>query len=107
MNPKSDLYKFLTTAIKYRKKMKIWSLDYTERLIDDNILAFSRGKVLIVTTNSNDAKLTRYITYLPYSEGTTVCNIFYPADCVTVTGGKLEIDLLNGETKVFVPKGDI
>lgn len=107
MDPKNPLYSFIQTAVKYRKKMQVWDQDYTERYVDDNIYCFSRGKVLIATTNSVDAKFTRQITYLPYSEGTEVCNIFYPSDCVTVTGGKLEVDLLKGETKVYVPKGDL
>lgn len=89
-NPNSDLYKWITTLVTYRKKFQVWSLDFTERYVDDNFYAFSRGKVLVTTTNQTAGSFSRTISYLPFSEGTKVCNIFYQTqDCLTVTGGKI------------------
>lgn len=107
-NPNSDLYKWITTLVTYRKKFQVWNLDYTERYVDDNFYAFSRGKVLITTTNQTAGSFSRTLTYLPFAENTKVCNIFYPTqDCLTVSGGKLQVTLLNGETKVYVPQGSL
>jgi hypothetical protein len=47
------------------------------------------------------------VTYHPFTEGEVVCNIFYPTtDCQTVKGG-VNVYLSNGESKIYVPKGDL
>lgn len=47
------------------------------------------------------------MTYHPFSEGETVCNIFWPeSDCQQVQGG-VDIYLSNGESKIYVPKGEL
>jgi len=44
------------------------------------------------------------VTYTPFSDGETVCNIFYPTtDCQKVSGG-VDVYLLNGESKIYVPQ---
>ena len=44
------------------------------------------------------------MTYTPFSDGETVCNIFYPTtDCQKVSGG-VDVYLLNGESKIYVPQ---
>ena len=43
----------------------------------------------------------------PLREGTTVCNIFYPtADCQVVNNG-VNVYLLNGESKIYVPQSKL
>ena len=40
-----------------------------------------------------------------FTDGQQVCNIFHPTtDCQTVTGGKVNIQLKNGEAKIYIPK---
>lgn len=47
------------------------------------------------------------MTYHPFSEGETVCNIFFPTtDCQTVSGG-VNVYLANGESKIYVPQSMI
>jgi alpha-amylase len=47
------------------------------------------------------------VTYHPFSEGETVCNIFFPTtDCQTVSGG-VNVYLANGESKIYVPQSMI
>lgn len=104
INPNHPLYQYVKLIVGVRKQNQVWSLDATERYVDDNFYTFSRGKVLIATTNISQPSLKHQVTYLPYTEGQTVCNIFFAGDCVTVTGGKLEVDLNNGETKIFLLK---
>ena len=105
MNPNNSLYKFITTLVKYRKKMQVWNYPYVERYVQTDFYAFSRGKVLIATTNSNAGQTRHAVTYLPFSNGEVVCDVFYGLkDCLTVTGGALQVVLNNGETKIYVPK---
>ena len=51
-----------------------------------------------------DGSVSKFISYHPFNNGDVICNIFYPdSDCLTVNGG-FNIYLLNGESKVYVPK---
>lgn len=106
MNPDSDMYKFITTVVKTRKDNHVWDYPHVERYVNDHFYAFSRGDVMIATTNSHD-KIDIDITYLPesYSEGTVVCNVFYPdQDCISVKDGALSVSILDGEPKIYVPQ---
>jgi len=47
------------------------------------------------------------ISNTPYNEGETICNIFWPADCVKVKGGSFSLYLENGEVKIFLPKNSM
>lgn len=106
MNPNSAMYKFMTTIVQTRKKFHVWDYEQVERYVNDHFYAFSRGDVLVATTNTH-ATQNIDITYLPesYKEGTVVCNVFYPTqDCVSVKEGKLNVVLLDGEAKIYVPQ---
>jgi hypothetical protein len=47
------------------------------------------------------------VTYTPFSEGETVCNIFYPTtDCQKVSNG-VNVTLSNGESKIYVPQNKL
>lgn len=105
-NTGSDLYKFVSTLVKYRKSSKIASQPHIERYADDQFYAFTRGTVFVAVTNggSGQNQITRTITYHPYANGTQLCNLFYPTlDCIQVTGGSFTVYLNNGESKVFYP----
>jgi hypothetical protein len=44
--------------------------------------------MLVMVTNTDNTDLE--MPYLPWSDGTEVCNIFWPNDdCQTVSGGKI------------------
>lgn len=61
---------------------------------------------MVALTNSNNTQNFK-VTYHPFTEGETVCNIFYPTtDCQTVSGG-VNVYLSNGESKIYVPKGSL
>ena len=61
---------------------------------------------MVALTNSGSTQ-QRKVTYHPFTEGETVCNIFYPTtDCQQVSGG-VDVYLLNGESKIYVPQGDL
>lgn len=106
MDTNSEMYKFIKAAVTTRKEHQVWNYPHVERYVTDNFYAFSRGDVLIATTNTHDTVDIK-ITYLPdtYKEGTTVCNVFWPTqDCIKVTGGALQVKLLDGEVKIYVPQ---
>lgn len=96
----SNLYQMLKAAIQTRKDHKTWDQKYVERYVDDHFLAFSRGDVLIAVTNQGGS-VGNYVTYLPFSKGDTICNIFNSSDCLTVGDG-VQITLDNYQTKVYV-----
>jgi len=84
MNTDSDFYQIIAKVNAQRKVSQIWNEEFVERYHDDNFYAFSRGKFLVALTNSNNSQHFK-VTYTPFSEGETVCNIFNPTtDCQQV-----------------------
>jgi len=60
---------------------------------------------LVALTNNVSGGVQKYISYHPFSNGEVICNIFFPTtDCLTVNGG-FNVYLLNGEAKIYVPRG--
>ena len=98
-NTGSDLYKILAKTNSIRKSKSIWNNDIVQRYADDNFYAFTRGDVLACFTNTNS--LQRTITYHEFAEGSTLCNVLSDGDCVTVSGGSININM--GEyPKIYV-----
>ena len=86
-----------------RKASEIWNYDQVQRYVDESFYSFSRGEFLVALTNSGSTQ-ERKVTYHPFSEGESVCNIFWPTtDCQQVDGG-VDVYLLNGESKIYVPQ---
>jgi alpha-amylase len=103
----SPLYQLIRTIISYRKQAQIWQYPQVQRYSDDTFYAFTRGTTFVALTNggSGSGTLMRNITYHPYKEGTKLCEIFYPTDCVLVQNGAFPVYLDNGESKIFYPVG--
>jgi len=106
MQKNSEIYNFLATLNNWRTQGQIWNLDQVQRYSDDHFYAFTRGHYFCAFTNTQQQQ-SRTITYHPYAAGTTLCNIFYSSDCVTVNNGQFVVTLNSGEVKVFVPKGEL
>ena len=103
MNTSSDLYQMIAKIHAQRKASEIWNQEFVERYVEDNFYAFSRGEFLVALTNQGNDKEIK-VTYTPFQDGETVCNIFYPtSDCQTVQGG-VDVYLAGGEAKIYVPK---
>lgn len=106
MKTDTDFYGLIATVNAQRKASAIWDNAYVERYVDDSFFAYSRGEFLVALTN-NGGTQERKVTYHPFSEGETVCNIFYPTtDCQQVSGG-VDVYLLNGESKIYVPQSKL
>ena len=90
-NTKSTLYQLLGKANALRKKVKIWNYAITQRYANDNFYAFTRGNVLACFTNVQSSQYT--ITYHDFKDGDKLCNVLYDGDCVTVSGGAININM--------------
>jgi len=100
----SDIYQYIKTILTFRKKTQFYNNTQIQRWSDDTFYAFTRGNIFFAFTNSKSQQV-RLITYHPYSNGVTLCNLFYPSDCVIVTAGTFPVYLNNGEVKILAPKG--
>ena len=98
-NTNTELYRLLGITNNLRKTKSIWNQVIVQRYADDNFYAFTRGDVLACFTNTN--YLERSITYHEFSEGTILCNVLHDGDCVTVSGGSINI-VMGDYPKVYV-----
>lgn len=103
LNQNHELYKFIKTLLATRASTSYYNEEQIQRYADDDFYAFTRGKVFAAFTNK-DYQVSRSITYHPYTDGTRLCNIFNPSDCVTVSNKIFQVILSNGETKILVPQ---
>ena len=103
MDTSTDTFQILKTAIGVRKAHAVWDSPHVERYTKDDFYAFTRGDVLIALTNVHSNVFYEIETHESFKEGETLCNAFFPTDCVKVENGKVPIHLNNHETKIFVP----
>lgn len=107
MNTNSDIYKMTAAINDARKKAQVWNHPVEEKYVLDNFYAFTRGEFLVATTNSNNQVQVK-VPNSGFTDGTKVCNIFYPdSDCQTVSGGNVDVTLNNGESKIYVPSSSL
>ncbi|PRP81163.1 hypothetical protein PROFUN_01997 [Planoprotostelium fungivorum] len=105
-NTNVKMYNYIKTMNAVRSRAQVWKHTQVERYVDDNVFVFTRGDALIATTNvgSNGPMLNRTVTFHPFKEGDTLCNVFFwMTDCIKVINGVLPITLVHGEAKVFLP----
>lgn len=99
-----ELYKFIKTLVTTKKSLNLGTTAQIQRYASDNFYSFSRGSALVCLTNTGGSSITVGITYLPYTEGQTVCNVLSSNDCATVSGGVLTVTMSGGLPKVYLPK---
>ena len=114
----SPTYRRIATINSLRKGMP--SSHYIEapmRLIlaTDSLLIYRRGFVLVALTNVGSQPegappLKHVISNLPHNNGSTLCNAFKHSqhwpweDCPQVINGRLELELHDGECKLYAPE---
>merc|ERR1712137_501270 len=102
-NTNAELYQFIKTINDYRNSVNLGQYKMVQSYSSDNeFYAFFRGNTWVGLTNQKN-NIQRNICYHPYSEGQTICNVFYPTDCVKVQNGCFPCDLDDGESKIFAP----
>ena len=99
LDTQSEMYKVIAIANRVRKENKIWNEKLVQRYADDVFYCFTRGNVLVALSRGESCY--REITYHSYSEGTTLCNAEDSTDCVSVSGGKIGINL-GRDPKIYV-----
>ena len=101
-NQNHELYKFIQVAANARKNIPV-SAEHIERYVDDVFYAFSRGETLVCTTNqgSNMSSFTRQVTYLPFTSGTKVKEL-YSGQSQTVSSSGLKITMSKGMPQIWV-----
>ena len=76
LNTNTDMYQFIETINKERKKHEIWKHVQIERYVDTQFFSYSRGQFLVCLTNLATGIIHRSVTYHPFTTGQVVCNIF-------------------------------
>ncbi len=101
MRTDGELYGFIKELNQIRRNHKVWEHDHVERWVDNDMFVWSRGFILIATTN-RQYKVERRVNYHPFKPGQRVCNLLFDGDCVTITSDSLlHIVLEQGEQKIY------
>ncbi|XP_019851448.1 PREDICTED: alpha-amylase-like [Amphimedon queenslandica] len=106
-NTDHPLYKAISIMAKFRNSLgsQLYNAQQIERYVDDQFFAFSRGNVLVATTNLGSGQsFTRTITYHPYSDGTKLVNQLDTSDTVVVNNGQFQVNINNGLPKIYYPQ---
>lgn len=98
----SEGYFYVQKSIEARKQYQLWNDDCTERYIDNDFFAFTRGTHILVCISHDPTSKTVMPKIWP--SGTTVCNIFNPNDCLTQDGDNLYVNMEDGHPKAYVAK---
>lgn len=81
MDTSSEMYEYVSTINQARKAAESYNYPYVERWVTDEYFSYSRGDMLVMTTNTQSTYILTQ-TYVPYEDGTEVCNVFWPdSDC--------------------------
>lgn len=99
-NQDAELYQWIKKAVNTRKTAKVWEHAHVERWIDDDLYAFTRGDLLVAMTRGGYQE--RDIDYHEFNEGDVLCDQIDEGDCVTVTGGKIHVKLVDGRSKAYL-----
>ena len=103
MNTDSDIYKMTAAVNAARHATSSYDHSVDEKYVEDNFYAFARGDMFVALTNSYD-QVQYTVPNLPWSDGTTVCSIYNGDDCQQINGGSMQVTLVNGENKIYIPK---
>lgn len=98
------MYVYVQNILKAKTLTKAGLENQTEAYCDGDLFAYYRGKLFAAVT-SKFSTVSRQIITHPYSNGDVICNIFWPKDdCITIVNNQFQINLLNGEAKLYIPK---
>mmetsp|Transcript_80558 Transcript_80558/g.207345 ORF Transcript_80558/g.207345 Transcript_80558/m.207345 type:complete len:606 (-) Transcript_80558:586-2403(-) len=108
---KNGMYDFIARVNLLKHRMPI--IDFrnasqVELHVQENILVFQRGCVVVALTNagSNSGEVMATVSVVSGIEGSKLCNIYGSVDdCVILgAGGSMDISLKNGGGKVYAPE---
>ncbi|EGD72064.1 hypothetical protein PTSG_00083 [Salpingoeca rosetta] len=102
----APVFQFIATLTAARTKLpaSFYSSQQYEKYVLDNLYVFTRGPVLVATTNGGcGAQTGASVPNLPYSDGASLCNVLNSSDCIQVQGGTANIAISDGNPKVYLP----
>lgn len=105
-NPGSDLYRFIAQLNAIRRQHVHPTSPQVQRYSDNNFYAFTRGSsVFVATTNvgGGSGPVQRLITYHPFADGTTLCDVLGPSYCIKVANSQFAIEMDAGFPRILVP----
>ena len=108
MDEQHELYKYVQKVNKIRTEKEIWNHEAEEIWVEDDLYVIRRGKntLIAITNQKNDSRVSHDISNAEFKEGDKYCNLLFTGDCVKVENGKLNVTLLNGESKIFEAQSD-
>ena len=105
-NQSHFLYKAISVMNKFKLSQgsNIYNEKQIQRYSDDSFYAYTRGQVFIGVSNLGSGKSsTHQITFHPYSENTKLRNVLNETDQVTVHNGQFQVNIWNGQPKIYIP----
>ncbi|XP_077999587.1 beta/alpha-amylase-like [Glandiceps talaboti] len=109
-NTEHPLYWFIATTNYYRSVLgsSFLNADQVERWIDDDFFVFTRSDMMVCSTKIGEwNNLSRRITYHNYPIGTVLVNIYNTDDKVTVESYGIDITIIGGKAKIYLPESYI
>jgi hypothetical protein len=104
-NRKAELYVFIQKAIAIKRRSNISLESQLEVLVTDSEYAFSRGRVVVIVTNTN-AQRSVQLPVTPFAIGDTVCDVMQEtSQCTTVSASGYSF-MMTGEPKVVMHAAD-
>ena len=99
----TDLYRMTAAVNAARHATSSYDHSFDEKYVEDNFYAFARGDMFVALTNSYE-QVQYTVSNLSWSDGTTVCSIYNGEDCQQINSGSMQVTLINGENKIYIPK---
>jgi len=104
MDTNSEGYQYIKKINAARKAHQPWGKEQQEKWVAQNIYAYNRGDFFVALSNSPNDQQFQPAVFGAFKDGETVCNIFFPTtDCQQVQGGKINVYLAHGESKIYLP----
>jgi hypothetical protein len=100
-NRKAALYLFIQKAIAIKRQSNVSLESQLEVVVTDSVYAFSRGRVVVIVTNTNAQRAVQ-LPVTPFAVGDTVCDVMQQtSQCTTVTASGYSFTM-TGEPKVVM-----
>ena len=100
------LYKVISKVNKFKLSQgsSVYNAKQIQRYSDNSLYAFTRGMLFVAVSNlGSGGHSTHTITYHPYSDNTNLSNALNESDRVTVNSGKFQVNIWNGQPKLYLP----
>ncbi|KAI6658435.1 Acid alpha-amylase-like [Oopsacas minuta] len=105
-NQNHILYRVISTINKFKLSQgsDVYNSQQIQRYSDDQFYAYTRGMIFVGVSNlGSNGHSVHTITYHPYSNNTQLKNALNETDQVKVNNGKFQVNIWNGQPKLYFP----